>query len=138
MRRERSASILGVIGFIQALQGTQAYCYSYSCFPLTAHLRRSSSVLCPSQKHGLAVPRKPRATAIKLEMAPKFTPPTSNIKGVLFDIDGTLFDSDPVHFEVFQELLAKEGINDGEPINEEFFRTKIAGNSNYSILIYHA
>lgn len=31
---------------------------------------------------------------------------------MLFDIDGTLFDSDPVHFEVFQELLAKEGINE--------------------------
>ena len=134
LRRERSAILLGVIGFLQALQGTQAY---LSCCPLTAHLRRSSSVLCPSQKHGLAVPRKPRTTAIKLEMASKFTPPTSNIKGVLFDIDGTLFDSDPVHFEVFQELLAKEGINDGEPINEEFFRTKIAGNLNCSILIYH-
>jgi HAD superfamily hydrolase (TIGR01509 family) len=37
---------------------------------------------------------------------------------------------DPVHFEVFQELLAKEGINGGKPIDDEFFRTKIAGRQN--------
>lgn len=49
------------------------------------------------------------------------------IRGVLFDIDGTLFDSDPVHFEVFVDLLLKEGINGGEPIDEEFFRKNIAG-----------
>mmetsp|Transcript_20516 Transcript_20516/g.32090 ORF Transcript_20516/g.32090 Transcript_20516/m.32090 type:complete len:307 (-) Transcript_20516:75-995(-) len=52
------------------------------------------------------------------------------INGILFDIDGTLFDSDPVHFEVFKELLAKEGINGGEPIDEHFFKTKICGRQN--------
>ena len=46
------------------------------------------------------------------------------IKGILFDIDGTLFDSDPVHFEVFVDLLLKEGIG---PIDEDFFRKNIAG-----------
>ena len=35
---------------------------------------------------------------------------------------------DPVHFAVFQDLLAKEGINAGIPIDHEFFRTRIAGN----------
>ena len=52
------------------------------------------------------------------------------VRGILFDVDGTLCDSDPVHFEVFQELLMKEGINGGKPIDEHFFRTMIAGRQN--------
>ena len=35
-----------------------------------------------------------------------------------------------MHFEVFQELLLKEGVNGGKPIDDEFFRTKIAGRQN--------
>jgi len=52
------------------------------------------------------------------------------IEGILFDIDGTLFDSDPVHFDVFEELLGKEGI----VCDENFFRTKIAGRQNQLIM----
>lgn len=59
-------------------------------------------------------------------------PSTKNtIQGVLFDIDGTLVDSDPIHFAVFQELLLKQdGFNDNKPIDEAFFRKWISGRVN--------
>lgn len=72
-------------------------------------------------------------------------PPTNNrrkLSGFLFDIDGTLVNSDPIHLAVFQELLFQEQ-KDGEmklpknndaPINEEFFRKKIAGRNNSLIM----
>lgn len=34
-------------------------------------------------------------------------PDLSNIKGVLFDVDGTLTDSDPLHFKAFQDILTQ-------------------------------
>ena len=58
-----------------------------------------------------------------------------SVKGFLFDIDGTLANTDPTHFEVFQELLLKEpSINGGKPIDEAFFRSKIAGRQNLLIM----
>lgn len=46
-----------------------------------------------------------------------------NVNGFLFDIDGTLANTDPIHFNVFQELLLKEpSVNHGKPIDHEFFR----------------
>lgn len=57
------------------------------------------------------------------------------LAGFLFDIDGTLVNSDPLHFAVFQELLLKEdGFNDDIPIDEEFFRNNIAGRQNALIM----
>ena len=54
---------------------------------------------------------------------------------ILFDIDGTLVDSDPIHYKVFRELLLKEdGFNNNEPIDETFFRKWIAGRSNSLIM----
>ena len=54
---------------------------------------------------------------------------------ILFDIDGTLVNSDPIHFDVFRELLLKEdGFNNNVPINEEFFRKYIAGRQNALIM----
>lgn len=56
------------------------------------------------------------------------------IEGFLFDIDGTLANTDPTHFKVFQELLLEHpSINDGKPIDEDFFRTMIAGRQNILI-----
>lgn len=72
---------------------------------------------------------------------------------VLFDIDGTLFNSDSLHcapratlaaqrralpvtsvlrcaVDVFREVLIEEGFDDGKPITEEFFRKMISGRSN--------
>eukprot|EP00584_Thalassiosira_punctigera_P007965 CAMPEP_0172540066 /NCGR_PEP_ID=MMETSP1067-20121228/11141_1 /TAXON_ID=265564 ORGANISM="Thalassiosira punctigera, Strain Tpunct2005C2" /NCGR_SAMPLE_ID=MMETSP1067 /ASSEMBLY_ACC=CAM_ASM_000444 /LENGTH=248 /DNA_ID=CAMNT_0013325849 /DNA_START=20 /DNA_END=766 /DNA_ORIENTATION=+ len=55
--------------------------------------------------------------------------------GILFDIDGTLVDSDPIHQAVFRELLLKEdGFNNNQPIDEEFFRARIAGRQNVVIM----
>ena len=54
---------------------------------------------------------------------------------ILFDIDGTLVNSDPIHYNVFRELLLNEdGFNNNEPINEEFFRQHIAGRQNALIM----
>ncbi|WOG90144.1 hypothetical protein DCAR_0209387 [Daucus carota subsp. sativus] len=55
------------------------------------------------------------------------------LEAVLFDIDGTLCDSDPLHFYAFQEMFAKIGFNDGVPITEEFFVKNIAGKHNQDI-----
>lgn len=59
--------------------------------------------------------------------------PPSNPKAFLFDIDGTLCDSDPVHFECFQELIMKvPSVKNPsrKPIDHDFFRKHIAGGSN--------
>ncbi|KAJ0602671.1 putative HAD-like superfamily protein [Helianthus annuus] len=49
------------------------------------------------------------------------------LEAVLFDIDGTLCDSDPIHFVVFRELLQGIGFNGGIPIDEDFFAQNISG-----------
>ncbi|XP_072964321.1 haloacid dehalogenase-like hydrolase domain-containing protein Sgpp [Typha angustifolia] len=51
------------------------------------------------------------------------------LEAVLFDIDGTLCDSDPLHYQAFRELLLEIGYNGGVPIDEEFFIKNIAGRS---------
>jgi len=83
------------------------------------------------------------------------TSPTTNnhrnnvIKAILFDIDGTLVNSDSIHFAVFKELLWQEedfrlshnkqqqgndqqenNNKNDSPIDEEFFRQHISGRSN--------
>ncbi|GLI68526.1 hypothetical protein VaNZ11_012916 [Volvox africanus] len=55
------------------------------------------------------------------------------VRGVLFDVDGTLVDSDPLHFQAFQEILAEVGFNGGRPIDEAFFRRHISGRHNPEI-----
>ena len=52
----------------------------------------------------------------------------------VFQIDGTLFNSDDVHFKVFQEMLQEHGFNDGEPISEDFFMAAISGRQNSQIV----
>ncbi|XP_064953471.1 haloacid dehalogenase-like hydrolase domain-containing protein Sgpp [Musa acuminata AAA Group] len=49
------------------------------------------------------------------------------LKAVLFDVDGTLCDSDPLHYYAFREMLQEIGYNNGVPIDEEFFVRNIAG-----------
>lgn len=55
------------------------------------------------------------------------------LKAVLFDIDGTLFNSDKLHFTVFQDVLAEYGYGEGRRISESFFVDKISGRSNLAI-----
>lgn len=51
------------------------------------------------------------------------------LKALIFDMDGTLVHSDPVHLEAFAETLGPEGI----VIDEHLYRTSIIGHTNESI-----
>ncbi|KAK4400436.1 Haloacid dehalogenase-like hydrolase domain-containing protein Sgpp [Sesamum angolense] len=55
------------------------------------------------------------------------------LEAVLFDIDGTLCDTDPLHYSAFREMLKEIGFNGGIPITEEFFIANIAGKHNEDI-----
>lgn len=43
--------------------------------------------------------------------------------GLLFDLDGTMLDTDPLHFAAFTKLLAEYG----KTITEEYYNTRIMG-----------
>ncbi|KAL2348241.1 hypothetical protein Fmac_002241 [Flemingia macrophylla] len=49
------------------------------------------------------------------------------LEAVLFDVDGTLCDSDPLHYYALREMLQKIGFNGGAPITEEYFIKTFAG-----------
>jgi HAD superfamily hydrolase (TIGR01509 family) len=51
------------------------------------------------------------------------------LKALIFDMDGTLVHSDPVHLQAFAEILGPEGI----VIDEELYRSSIIGHTNESI-----
>ncbi|XP_058778141.1 haloacid dehalogenase-like hydrolase domain-containing protein Sgpp isoform X2 [Vicia villosa] len=57
------------------------------------------------------------------------------LEAVLFDIDGTLCDSDPLHYLAFREMLQEIGFNGGNPITEEFFIDTVAGKHNNDIAL---
>ena len=62
---------------------------------------------------------------------PSSSSSSSRLAAILFDIDGTLVNSDPIHFAVFRELLLQqEGFNQNQPIDEAFFRKWISGRAN--------
>lgn len=68
---------------------------------------------------------------------PPTTKTTSNprLAAILFDIDGTLVHSDPIHFRVFQELLLQvDGFNNNNPIDLDYFRKHISGGNNGMIM----
>jgi haloacid dehalogenase superfamily, subfamily IA, variant 3 with third motif having DD or ED len=48
------------------------------------------------------------------------------LEAILFDLDGTLADTDPVHLQVFAELLKPLGYE----VDDEFFRKHISGARN--------
>jgi HAD superfamily hydrolase (TIGR01509 family) len=51
------------------------------------------------------------------------------LKALIFDMDGTLADSDPLHLVAFSNMLAPHGIS----MNEDIYRTKISGRTNAAI-----
>ncbi|KAG0601568.1 hypothetical protein M758_11G122100 [Ceratodon purpureus] len=57
-------------------------------------------------------------------------PPIRSVQAVLFDIDGTLADSDPLHYLAFREMLAEIGYNCGNPITKEFYSSSLSGKHN--------
>jgi len=48
---------------------------------------------------------------------------------LIFDLDGTLTDTDPVHYQAWKQLLAREG----RDLNEEDFRRHISGRANDAV-----
>ncbi|KAL5551230.1 hypothetical protein UlMin_001406 [Ulmus minor] len=60
------------------------------------------------------------------------------LEAILFDVDGTLCDSDPLHFYAFRELLQQIGFNGGVPISEDYFIKNIAGkhNDDFAMLLF--
>jgi len=51
------------------------------------------------------------------------------LKALLFDVDGTLADTDPIHVRAFERYLAPHGLK----VDETFFRTRISGRTNAAI-----
>ncbi|XP_031482159.1 haloacid dehalogenase-like hydrolase domain-containing protein Sgpp [Nymphaea colorata] len=49
------------------------------------------------------------------------------LEAVLFDVDGTLCDSDPLHFEAFRDLLKEAGFQGGVPIDNGFYSKNLCG-----------
>jgi len=52
--------------------------------------------------------------------------------GILFDLDDTLVDSDPIHFEAWQQIFTEMHV-DGLLINREFFDKNLSGRLNADI-----
>ncbi|MEM9091151.1 MAG: HAD family phosphatase [Cyanobacteria bacterium P01_F01_bin.53] len=52
------------------------------------------------------------------------------LKAIIFDLDGTLTDSDKFHFQVFKNFFALHGIS----LDRSLYRQKITGSQNIAIL----
>ncbi|MDB9529785.1 HAD-IA family hydrolase [Oscillatoria sp. CS-180] len=52
------------------------------------------------------------------------------LQAVIFDLDGTLADTDPVHLEVWRDILEPHGYT----IDETFFKEKISGRLNEHLI----
>ncbi|MEM9264465.1 MAG: HAD family phosphatase [Cyanobacteria bacterium P01_F01_bin.13] len=52
------------------------------------------------------------------------------LKAILFDLDGTLANTDPIHFQVWQALLALHGMT----VDQEFYDRFISGRLNPDIV----
>lgn len=52
------------------------------------------------------------------------------LKALLFDLDGTLADTDPIHFQTWRELLLKYDL----AIDPAFYRAKFSGRRNQEIV----
>jgi len=79
-------------------------------------------------------PGADRTAALGVSPATSDPGPRPRLSAVLFDIDGTLFDSDALHLRAFQDLLEKEGFNGGRRISESFHRERISGRQNVQIV----
>jgi beta-phosphoglucomutase-like phosphatase (HAD superfamily) len=55
--------------------------------------------------------------------------------GIIFDLDGTLVDSDPIHFEAWQKKFAEVDAN-APLIDREFFDRHISGRIKINLLIW--
>jgi HAD superfamily hydrolase (TIGR01509 family) len=62
------------------------------------------------------------------QASPPIAPP--NLAAILYDLDGTLVNTDPLHFQVWQAMLQAFGL----AIDEAFYQTKISGRLNPAIV----
>ncbi|XWS62087.1 hypothetical protein CRYUN_Cryun07bG0181100 [Craigia yunnanensis] len=65
----------------------------------------------------------------------KSIPDLASLEAVLFDVDGTLCDSDPLHHYALREMLQEVGFNNGVPIDEEFSAKSLSGKHNDDIAL---
>ncbi|CAI5522194.1 unnamed protein product [Closterium sp. Naga37s-1] len=79
------------------------------------------------------MPLVQKTSTVNEPLSLRALPPVRQLRAVLFDIDGTLTDSDPLHFLAFQRMLSDVGFDGGRPIDEAFFRTRISGRHNPDI-----
>lgn len=56
--------------------------------------------------------------------------PETALAAILYDLDGTLTNTDPVHFQAWQEMLRDYGIE----IDEALYKTRISGRLNPAIV----
>ncbi|MEP1058813.1 MULTISPECIES: HAD family hydrolase [Cyanophyceae] len=54
----------------------------------------------------------------------------TQLLGILYDLDGTLVNTDPLHFQVWQAMLQEYGLD----IDEAFYQAKISGRLNPAIV----
>ncbi|MBW4507365.1 MAG: HAD family phosphatase [Scytonematopsis contorta HA4267-MV1] len=52
------------------------------------------------------------------------------LAAILFDLDGTLVNTDPIHYAIWQKMLLKYGLE----IDEAFYKSRISGGLNPEIL----
>ncbi|MEB3343343.1 HAD family phosphatase [Okeania sp.] len=52
------------------------------------------------------------------------------LKAILFDLDGTIVNTDPFHYRIWKEILSNYGIE----INEKSYKEKISGGTNPIII----
>lgn len=52
------------------------------------------------------------------------------LAAILFDLDGTLVNTDPIHYKIWQDILRDYGIE----IDENFYKTRISGGLNPTII----
>ncbi|KAG6553223.1 hypothetical protein Mapa_004957 [Marchantia paleacea] len=66
-------------------------------------------------------------------MSRRAIPKSGSLQAVLFDVDGTLCESDALHFKVYVDMLQEAGYNGGVPISEEIFKEHITGKFNTEV-----
>ncbi|MGB3536507.1 MAG: HAD family phosphatase [Microcoleaceae cyanobacterium] len=52
------------------------------------------------------------------------------LKAILFDLDGTLANTDPLHFKIWQDMLKEQGIE----MDHDTYKVKISGRQNPEII----
>lgn len=53
------------------------------------------------------------------------------LAAILYDLDGTIVNTDPLHYQVWQELLRESGIK----IDEQYYQAEMSGRLNPEILL---